>query len=92
MRVIIDETAIKELEAHAWWIAQDSPRSASAIVEKILHAIERLEVLPLMGHRGRARGTHERTVSDTAYVIVYEVWQNPDAVVVTGIFHGAQDR
>jgi hypothetical protein len=31
-------------------------------------------------------------VSGTLYIIVYETWQNPDAVIVTSIFHGAQDR
>lgn len=92
MRVILDGAAIADLEEHVAWIAKESPQAAAATVAKIFQAIERLEIFPRLGHEGRTHGTYERVVSGTPYIIVYELWEKPDAVIVTAIFHGAQDR
>jgi plasmid stabilization system protein ParE len=58
MRVIIEETAIADIDALAAWIAKDSPQSGRLVVEKILHTIARLELFPKRGMRGE---TKERT-------------------------------
>jgi hypothetical protein len=39
---------------------------------------------------GRARGTYERVVAGTSYIIVFELWQNPPAVVIVAVAHGAR--
>lgn len=92
MRVIIDEDAYGDIDHIAAWIAKDSPRAARNVVQKIIDAIERLSLFPEMGRRGRAHGTLERVVSGTPYIVVYEISRKPDAVVVTAVFHGSQDR
>ncbi|WP_334377093.1 type II toxin-antitoxin system RelE/ParE family toxin [Bradyrhizobium sp. AZCC 1719] len=45
-----------------------------------------------MGHVGRDPDTFEWVVPRLPYVVVYEVDRVQERVVVTGVFHGAQDR
>ena len=92
MRVIIDEEVIADIDRRAAWIAKDNPASARATVAVIFEAIDRLELFPGMGHPGRVPGTFERGVSGTRYVIVYELQKRPTAIVVTAVFHSAQNR
>jgi hypothetical protein len=45
-----------------------------------------------MGHIGRDPETFEWVVPRLPYVVVYEIDRQLDQVVVTAVFHGAQDR
>jgi len=45
-----------------------------------------------MGHVGRVPGTFEWVVPRLPYIVVYEVDQAEGQVIVTAVFHGAQDR
>jgi toxin ParE1/3/4 len=92
MKVIIDEPAVADIDGLAAWIAKDSPKAARETVERILESIDRLAQFPTMGHPGRANGTLERGVSGTHYVIVYELHKRPTAIVVTAVFHTAQNE
>ena len=92
MRVIIDESAIADIDGLSAWVAKNSPQAARSTVEKILQVIERLNLFPDMGHEGRDKGTYERTVSGTPYIIVYELRRKPSAVLVIAVVHGARDR
>ena len=92
MRVIIDENAVADIDGHAAWVAKDSPERARAHVERILQTIDRLGMFSEMGHKGRDKGTYERAVSDTPYIIVYEVRKKPSAVLVISVVHGARNR
>jgi toxin ParE1/3/4 len=74
------------------WIGKDNPRTARAILERILQTIEQLQAFPGLSRRGRAHGTYERVVSGTPYVIVFEIRKEPAAVVIVAVAHGAQDR
>ncbi len=92
MRVIIEESAVADIDGLAAWVAKESPQGARSMVEKILQTIERLGLFPEMGHKGRDAGTYERSVSDTPYIVVYEVRKKPSAVLVIALVHGARDR
>jgi toxin ParE1/3/4 len=59
MRVIIREAAYDDLDRIYAWIAKDRPRSAEAVVDRILESAERLGRFPYTGHLGRAPGTYE---------------------------------
>ena len=92
MKVIIDESAVADIDGLAAWVAKDSPHGARSTVEKILQTIERLSLFPQMGHEGRDDGTYERGVSETPYIVVYEVRKKPNAVLVIAVVHGSRDR
>lgn len=92
MRVIIEETAIADIDALVAWIAKDSPQAAQLVVNKILHAIELLELFPQIGHPGKEKGTYERNVSGTPYIVVYEIRKKPSAVLVITVVHGSRNR
>jgi plasmid stabilization system protein ParE len=92
MRVIIEESAVADIDGLAAWVGKDSPRRGRLVVEQILHTIERLEDFPEIGHAGREEGTYERGVSGTPYIIVYEVGKQPNAVLVISVVHGSRNR
>lgn len=92
MRVIIEESAIADIDGLAAWVAKDSPQRARSTVERILETIERLNLFPEMGHKGVDDGTYERGVSGTPHIIVYEIRKKPGAVLVIAVVHGSRDR
>jgi len=92
MRVIIDEEAYSDLERIYVWIAKDNPTAASSVIDRILAAIGHLGRLPHTGHPGRARDTFEWVVAKLPYVIVYEIPAGHDRIIITGVFHGAQQN
>ena len=92
MRVIVREAAYGDLDRIHEWIAKDRPRSADAVIDRILESAERLGRFPQMGHVGRVLGTYEWVVPGLPYILVYEVHVADDLVAVTAVFHGAQNR
>jgi len=92
MKLVFDERALADLESIFDWIAQDSPASARIVIDRLFSSIELLVSFPFMGHAGRDSGMLEWVVPRLPYIVVYQVDQAQDRVVVTGVFHGAQDR
>ncbi|WP_454626476.1 type II toxin-antitoxin system RelE/ParE family toxin [Bradyrhizobium cenepequi] len=92
MKLVFDDRAIAEYENIYHSIAQDSPSAASAVVERLFSSIELLSSFPFMGRAGRDADTFEWPVPRLPYIAVYEVDKAQDRVIVTGVFHGAQDR
>jgi plasmid stabilization system protein ParE len=66
--------------------------AAKAVVDRLFGSAELLISFPLMGHVGRVSGTFEWVVPRLPYIVVYEVDQAEGQVIVTAVFHGAQDR
>ena len=92
MKVIFREAAYADLDRIFLWIARDRPRSAHAVVDRILDSAERLGRFPHMGHLGRASGTLEWLVPGLPHVVVYRIDDDADVIDVISVFHGAQDR
>jgi toxin ParE1/3/4 len=92
MRIIIREAAYHDLDRIYAWIAKDRPRSADAVIDRILESADRLGRFPYMGHVGRVPGTYEWVVPGLPYILVYEVNEADDLVAVVAVFHGAQGR
>jgi toxin ParE1/3/4 len=74
-----------------------TPRNLAAaqrIATQIQNTVEFLSHFPYAGHPGIAPGTREMPVRDSRYIIVYRVEPRGDdsAIVVIGIYHGAQRR
>jgi plasmid stabilization system protein ParE len=92
MRVIIDEGAWRDFDAIARHIGADNPLAAQAQIDKIRHVIGQLGDFPGLSRDGAARGTRERVVSGTSYIVVFELSTKPSAVIITGVVHGSRRR
>ncbi len=92
MKLVFDDHAVADLENIYNWIAQDSPSTAKTVVDRLFSSTELLISLPFMGHAGHDPDTFEWVVPRLPYIVVYEVDRARESVVVTAVFHGAQDR
>ena len=64
-------SASADLESVYLYIPRENSEAAAATVDKVLAAIEALEVHPEMGRKGRVAGTRELIVRP--FVIVYRI-------------------
>jgi len=92
MKVIVRDAAYDDLDRIYAWIAKDRPRSADAMIERILESAEQLGRFPYMGHVGKTPGTYEWTVPGLPYIVVYKVSIENDEVHVVAVFHGSRER
>ena len=92
MKLVFDDQAIADLENIFGWIDQDSPGIARTVTDRLFSSIELLISFPFIGHVGRDPDTFEWVVPQLPYLVVYEVDRAQERVIVTGVFHGAQDR
>ena len=92
MRIVVHESAARDLDGIFDWISKDSPSAAAELVRRIQFRINRLAVAGLshMGRPGLVEGTRE--LLETPCIIVYSVDEAADAIEVITIVHGARDR
>ncbi|MBA3040509.1 MAG: type II toxin-antitoxin system RelE/ParE family toxin [Alphaproteobacteria bacterium] len=81
------QTAVQDLDDIGSYIAEDSPRSAEAIVRRLVEAAAFLAYYPEIGRLGRVAGTRELVVAGTPYIIVYRVQA---AIEILTILHTAR--
>jgi plasmid stabilization system protein ParE len=80
--------ASRDFEEAMEHIAFDSEAASTLIATRILTAVDRLGDMPT-GHPGRVKGTYEKLVQKTPYIIAYTL---SDATVgIARIVHGARD-
>jgi len=82
MKVVFRDSAYDDLDRIFNWIAKDRPRSAHAVIGRILDSTERLGRFPRLGHIGRASNTLEWVVTGLPYVVVYRVNAGVDVIDV----------
>lgn len=92
MRLVFDDQAITDLENIFAWIAQENPATARAVIDLLFSSIELLLSFPRIGHVGHDPDTFEWVVPRLPYIVVYEVDGQGERVIVTAVFHGAQNR
>jgi len=85
MRVKWLRQALRNLDDEAAFIAQDSPRSATAFVKRVTESAEMLAAHPQMGRPGRVPGTRELVVTHFPYIIPYRV--RGQSVEILRVFH-----
>ncbi|HZA50151.1 MAG TPA: type II toxin-antitoxin system RelE/ParE family toxin [Myxococcaceae bacterium] len=81
-------SALDDLDQALEYIAQDDPRAAGAMSDRILEAAEGLTTYPNLGRAGRLRGTRELVVTGTPFLLVYRV--HLDEVQVLRMLHHAR--
>lgn len=92
MELVFDDQTVADIEDIFNWIARESPATAKRVVERLFGSIELPVSFPFIGHAGHDPGTLEWVVPRLPYVVVYEVDPARARILVTGAFHGAQDR
>ena len=92
MKVVVRESAARDLEDIFGWISKDNPHAAATLIERIRLRINRL-AFPGLSHIGRpglVEGTRE--LIEPPYIIVYMVDEPADEIAVLAVMHGARDR
>ena len=94
MKLVIFESAVRDLEEIFRYIAKDNPVAARATVLIVLGRMRALAQTGLVniGRRGRVAGT--RKLVEAPYIIVYKVDDEklPKAVTLVAVMHGARER
>lgn len=80
--------AIKDLRALRAYIAEDDPKAAQRMAQRIRQAVEQLREHPGLGRPGRVMGTRELVVNGTPYLVPYRV--RGHTVHVLRVYHGAR--
>jgi len=82
------KTALNDLNTEAEYIAEESPKTAVLILQRIEKAVSLLANQPSLGRPGRVYGTRELVVPKTRYVIPYRVKNN--YLEILRVFHNSR--
>lgn len=88
MNLIWSPTARAHLRQARAFIAEDNPRAAALMAERILTAVERLKDFPASGRPGKLPHTRELVVPGTPFFLPYQV--KGERVEILGVIHGAR--
>ena len=88
MQIIWLNTALRNLDEIADYIAQDNPTAASQVVSLIVVQVNQLASQPAIGRPGRVVGTRELVISNTHYLVPYRIKNN--SVEILRVFHTSQ--
>ena len=86
--VFWSDNALDDLDAAIRYIAKDSPRSATLVVDRIRETIDLLAEFP-SGRQGRVKGTYERPIHRTPYIVAYSL--SDGRLMILRIIHGSRD-
>lgn len=87
MQIKWQEDAILDLQHLQEYIAQDKPRAAMEVGQRILEAVNLLSHQPSIGRPGRVPHTSELIVSGTPYFLPYRVRNG--AIEILRVLHSA---
>ena len=85
MRVRWLRKALLNLDEEASFIAQDDPKAARLVVQRVLDGVAALAEQPGLGRPGRVPGTRELIISKTRYIVPYRV--HGQTVEILRVFH-----
>ncbi|MGE0502317.1 MAG: type II toxin-antitoxin system RelE/ParE family toxin [Rhizobiaceae bacterium] len=86
--VVWSDDALDDFESSIAYIARDSARGAHSVADKIESAIQRLTDMPT-GHQGRVKGTYEKLVQGTPYIVAYAM--SDRRITILRIIHAMRD-
>jgi len=88
MRSLFASQATQDLDEIFDYILEESPESASAVLERIRERVVSLIEMPHQGRPGRVAGTRELVVPRTPFVVPYQVTGN--MLEILRVYHGAR--
>ena len=89
MRLEWSRRAELDLRNGIAFIANDDPRAADAVEDRVLEADSGLLTYPEIGRTGRRTGTRELVVRRTPYLIVYRV--RASMIEIVRIWHMSRE-
>ncbi len=94
-RIIVMPRAAEDLAAICEYIAQDSPQAAATVAERLLAAIDSLEVFPYrhkVHRRRRGPAGVIRSMPVPPFIIYYDVLEKRRAVEVLTVWHAKREQ
>ncbi len=88
MKLVWSRPAIRDLREIGAYIGAESERGAAFIEEQIQQESKLIGRFPRIGRPGRRKGTRERVVPDTPYILIYKVLRG--RVRVLRVYHSAR--
>ena len=85
MRVRWTEPAATALGRIQDYIANENPRAAFEVAQRIRIAVSQLEEHPKIGRAGRVRGTYELVIHDLPYIVPYRIKKGE--VQILSVYH-----
>ena len=92
MRLVFLVTAVEDLAAIRYFIAENNPEAAKEVATRLKEIIKRLTIMPNLGKPGRVFGTRELVtphLGKTTYVVIYRVKNK--RIEILRILNGARD-
>ena len=91
MKLRLTSRAHRDLLSITSYIAeeQQNPQAARIVLERIEHALARIQTMPHIGRESARPDTRELTVSRLPFIIVYRV--RTDTIEILTVFHTSQD-
>jgi len=88
VKLIWSPPAMRNLENLADYIAEDSEQQSEAVEARIHEEAILLSRFPLCGRPGRIKGTRERRVRRTRYLLVYKIVSCQ--ILILRVYHGTR--
>lgn len=88
MRIIWSPEARTDLRDMVLYLSDKNPYAAKALHERIETAATELIDNPYIGRPGRVPGTRELVITNTSYILPYQISQ--DRIEILRIYHGAR--
>jgi addiction module RelE/StbE family toxin len=66
-------------------IADDNPRAAFEVTQRLRIAVTQLKARPKSGRIGRVRGTYELVIHDLPYIVAYRI--KKEEVQILSVYH-----
>jgi toxin ParE1/3/4 len=73
VKLVWSKAAVRDLLELAEYFAQDSEQTAALVEARIHEEAKMLSRFPRSGRTGRMRGSRERVVGKTPYILIYKI-------------------
>ena len=88
MRIIWSPEARTDLREMVMYLSDENPYAAKELHERIKTVVAELIENPFTGRPGRVPGTRELVITNTSYILPYQIRQN--RIEILRVYHGAR--
>ena len=88
MRIIWSPEARTDLREMVLYLSDKNPYAAKALYKRIETTTTELIDNPYIGRPGRVPGTRELVITNTSYILPYQIRQN--RIEILRVYHGAR--